>query len=233
MKFNDTINNSGICQDVWHLTGTNSTSFPTSDIARITNKVMRELAVLAWRFSTVWKFDDQNLTTHNIAELTLVNSQGDYELPSVAFDVERVEVVDTNNNINYKLEFIKETDIKTAIPELEKNDGIPKYYFLRGESIWLKPEPDTNKVSKLVLYLSRDISEFSGSDTNKEPGIPSVLHPIVPYMVALEYAGANNLSQLTYLNKKVDEWKEIFRNYFVNRGGESKDRISPLFYDFK
>ncbi len=190
------------------------------------------MAILAWRYSSSWKFEDKNNSTFNIAEKDLVNSQEDYFLPVTAFDVERVEILDKEGNY-YKLEFLKDTDIKEAIPEFQETDGKPMYYLLRGHSIILKPAPDTNLVSKIRLYLAKDINEFSYSDTTKEPGIPSVLHPIIPYEIAFEIAGINSLPQLAYLDKKVDEWKKIFIEYFAERAEEKVVRLKPKYNNFE
>jgi hypothetical protein len=233
MKFNDTTNNSGICQDVWYLTGTDSTSLETSTIARITNKVLRELALDAWRFSNSWKFDDSNHTTFAIAEQTLVNGQNDYSLPSTAFDIQRVEIQDTTGNW-YPIKPISLDELKNiAVDEFYKTNGRPIYYYLEGFSLRLKPAPDTTQVSKVRIYMSRDISEFISTDTTKEPGIPVVLHPIIPFLVALEYATINGLNdKVSYLKLKVDEWRQRFIDYFTQRG-EIKVKFKPKYYNFE
>jgi hypothetical protein len=233
MKFNDTTNNSGICQDVWYLTGTDSTSLETSTIARITNKVLRELALDAWRFSNFWKFDDSNQTTFAIAEQTLVNGQNDYSLPSTAFDIQRVEIQDTAGNW-YVVNPISLDKLKNiAVDEFYKTNGKPMYYYIDGFSLKLKPAPDTLQVSKVRIYMSRDISEFASTDTDKEPGIPVVLHPIIPFLVALEYATINGLNdKVSYLKLKVDEWRQRFIDYFTQRG-EIKVKFTPKNYNFE
>lgn len=233
MQFNDTTNKTGICQDVWYLTGTDSASLTTADIARITNKVLRELALDAWRFSNSWNFDDKNHSTFNIAERTLVNNQSSYELPSTAFDVERVEVRDINGNWK-ELTPIKLEDLKdVAVDEFYKTAGVPAYYYIEGFDLFLKPAPDTSLVSKVRIYVSRDISEFVSTDTTKEPGIPLVLHPIIPFLVALEYSAVNGLTdKIAYLNKKAEEWRQRFIDYFTQRG-EIKVRLQPRYYNFE
>jgi hypothetical protein len=233
MKFNDTSNNSGICQDVWYLTGTDSTSLTTSTIARIANKVLRELALDAWRFSNSWKFDDSNQTTHPIAEQTLTNGQGDYSLPSTAFDIQKAEIQDAAGNW-YPLKPISLDELKNiAVDEFYKTNGRPIYYYLEGFSLKLKPAPDTSQATKVRIYLSRDIVEFVSTDTTKEPGIPSVLHPLIPYLVALEYASTNGLNdKIAYLNKKSQEWWDRFVSYFENRG-ELKVKFKPKYYNFE
>jgi len=232
MQFNDTTNKTGICQDVWFLTGTDSTSFPTADIARLTNKVLRELALDAWRFSNAWDFDDRNHTTLNIATCSLVDGQSDYSLASTDFDIQRVEVENVNG-IWSQLELIKVEDIPGAIDEFYKEKGVPEYYYLKGGSIFLKPAPDTTLVSTLKIYLSRDISEFNSTDTDKEPGLPTVLHPIIPYLVALEYAGMNGLTdKIAYLKSKADEWRQRLVNYFATRG-KNKAKLTPKYSNFE
>lgn len=230
MKFNET--DKGICQQVWFLTGTDSTSLPTADIARILNSILKELAMKAWRITSSWKFDDLNHSTFNIATTSLVNNQEDYSLATTDFDVQRVEIIKTDGS-SYKLEYLADNDVSGSIDELYKQSGEPRFYRLKGHSILLKPAPDTTKVSTLKIYLSRDISEFSGTDTIKEPGIPSILHPIIPYKIAMEYSAVHGLSNINYIQSKILEWEKIFEDYFANRGEEIKNKLSPKIYNFK
>jgi hypothetical protein len=123
--------------------------------------------------------------------------------------------------------------VKSALDEFYKTNGVPIYYYLDGFSLKLKPAPDTSQASKIRIYLSRDITEFASTDTTKEPGIPKVLHPIIPYLVALEYASTNGLNdKIAYLNKKSQEWWDRFVSYFENRG-ELKVKFKPKYYNFE
>lgn len=228
MQFNDVSGETGIVQDVWFLTNTDSTSFTLKNIARITNKVVHKLGLLAWKSDRSWNFDDSSKTDMPTATTTLVDDQEDYSLATTVFDVKRVEVKDSGGDW-YKLRLRRIEDIGISITEYKETKGLPTEYFLEGHSIRLKPAPDTSKVTAsagLRIWTSRDATEFISTDTTKKPGFPTPFHSLVALEVALEYAAINSLQdKVGYLAPKVAEGEAAFINYFANRGGEFKNTI--------
>lgn len=230
MQFNPTTGSQGITHDVWFLTGTDSTSFPIADLVRIANKVMHRLGLLAWKSANSWKFDDSNKTDLPIATTNLVDNQEDYTIPTTTFDIKGVDVQDSNGNW-VKLKYITKADMGgTAKDEFQKTKGMPIYYLLEGNSIRLKPAPSSDNVtltSGLKIHMARNITEFTVSTTTTEPGFPTPLHPLISAEIALEYAGINGLSdKLEYLSAKVGEGRQAFIDYYANRGGEIKTKIT-------
>ena len=236
MTFNDSTNNTGIVQDVWFLTGTNSTSFPIEDVTRIANKVYNKLGLLAWRSDNQWNFDDSNKTSFLISTTDLVDGQEDYTIPTTVFDIRGVSILDSSGNWR-KLKNIKRENLKTDLAQYRKTKGTPDVYLLSGYSIILKPAPDTTMVTAsngLKIYIARDITEFVSTDTTKEPGFPTPLHQLFPYEIALEYAGVHNLTDVyKYLMAKVVEGRQMFIDYFAHRGGEIKTRIKPRIINYE
>ncbi|MEK6884912.1 MAG: hypothetical protein AABY22_35100, partial [Nanoarchaeota archaeon] len=93
--------------------------------------------------SADWKFDDSNQTNFAEATTTLVAGQQDYQLPSTAQKIDKVEVLDKNGNyqVVYPItrEQIKEQGY--SVSEFYKTNGLPIYYLLDGRSILLFPAP--------------------------------------------------------------------------------------------
>ncbi|MHA1305428.1 MAG: phage adaptor protein [Candidatus Heimdallarchaeaceae archaeon] len=236
MKFNDATNETGICQDVWFLTGTDSTSFPLKDLARIANKVYHRLALLAWRSDNRWDFDDSNKTDLPIATDDLVDGQEDYAIPTTAFDIKRVEIKNSSGDW-VKLRRITHSKVKEAMDEFHETKGVPTYYLLEGSSIRLKPAPDTTQVTAsegLKIHMARDVTEFVSTDTTKTPGFPTPLHQLFSHEIALEYAGINGLKdKFEYLSAKVGEGRQAFIDYFSHRGGEVKTTLKPKIVDYE
>ena len=77
MQFNPSAGSQGLTDDVWFLTGSDSTSFPIADLTRIINKINHKLGLLAWRSDRSWKFDDSSKTDLPISTTTLVDDQED------------------------------------------------------------------------------------------------------------------------------------------------------------
>jgi len=236
MQFNPSIGSQGITNDVWFLTGTDSTSFPLADLARIINKVSHKLGLLAWKSSSSWKFDDSSKTDMAISTTTLVDDQEDYSLPTTTFDILRVEIKDSNGNWS-KLSYRTRESVSGAMDEYQETKDIPTEYFLEGCSIRLKPAPDTTKVTAsagLKIGIARDVTEFVSTDTTKTPGFPTPFHQLFSHEIALEYASINGLTdKIEYLAAKVGAGERDFVDYYANRGGEIKTKLTTKSIDYE
>jgi len=229
MQFNPSSGEQGIVNDVYFTTGTDSTSFPIAAITRIINKINHKLGLLAWRSDRSWKVDDSNKTDLAIATATLVDDQEDYAIPTTTFDIKRVEVLDSSGNYN-KLTYRTRESIGCAMDEYMETKGMPTEYFLEGCSIRLKPAPDTSMVTAaagLKIYVARDVTEFTVADTTKTPGFPTPFHQLFSHEISLEYAAINGLTdKVNYLAPKVAEGERAFVDYYANRGGEIRPRLT-------
>jgi len=236
MQFKPSLGSQGIVNDVYFLTGTDSTSFPIADLVRIANKVCHRLGLLAWKSDNQWDFDDSNQTDLPIATDDLVDDQEDYAIPTTTFDIKGVDIKDSSGNW-VKLQHKTKAEIKIAMDEFMDTKGIPKYYFLEGGSVRLKPAPDTTMVTAsegLKLHMARDVTEFTVSSTTTEPGFPTSLHQLVSHEIALEYSGINGLSdKFEYLSAKVGEGRQAFIDYFAHRGGEIKTTLKPKIINYE
>lgn len=116
-----------------------------------------------WDSTGNWEYDDSNYTDLPIATTTLVATQADYEMPSTAQKVDRVEVLNAAGDYHV-LKQIDKSEVKTlAMSEHMETAGMPTQYDLVGRSIVLHPEPAATSVTTtkgLKLYFSRDIDEF-------------------------------------------------------------------------
>lgn len=194
MQYNPSSGSQGIVHHAYWLVGANSTKYLIADTTRAANIWYRRILGWIWEAVGGWKFDDANATTRPALTTTLVASQEDYTLPTAAGssygEIERVEVLD--NAGNYKvLSRIDKKNIVTAVDEYLETDGMPKEYYIEGDSLILKPAPaaaDVTTAAGLKIYPSRDIDEFTVSDTTQEPGFNRNWHVGIAIGAALEYA---------------------------------------------
>jgi hypothetical protein len=183
MQFNDTSNDTGIVQDIYWLTGTNTTSYPLKDIARNVNRWYYKAIVAQMHSNREWQVDDSNFTTYPIATTTLVAAQKDYVLPTDLLKLQRVFVKDVNGEYQ-PLHPIDAQKRAQDITEEFKTDGIPLYYDVLGDSIFLYPAPAAGSVTLsagLKLLYSRDFDAFTAADTTQEPGFPEPYHRILSF----------------------------------------------------
>jgi hypothetical protein len=214
------------------LSPSDTTSFPVADFIRSANLKLRDLSFLLWRNSSTWEFDDSNQTDLPIATTLLVDGQRDYTIPTTTLSVERVEIKDPNGDYQL-ISQIDKSDIKGA-PMLEyyKDDGMPRYYDIVGNSILLYPTPATGYVTLaagLRIYVSRDIHEFTLTDTATEPGVPDMFHPYLAFAPAFDYATAKNMGpqRIQALQLGIAKYEKMVSDFTARRNRDKKFKMKP------
>ena len=142
MKFNDTTTQSGLIQDCETLTGLGNKAISGNtdkrlEFTRLLNVRYRMADTEIWKATGEWDFDDSNQTTLPVATTTLVGGQHDYTIPTTGRKVERIEVKDTNGNWTQVEEIDKSEFHGQAMTEFESTNGLPRYYDMVGNSIYL------------------------------------------------------------------------------------------------
>jgi len=216
------------------LSTSDTTSYPIDpDFTQSFNAWYRKAVYLIWKVSRTWEFDDSNFTTLPIATSTMVAGQKDYSLPSTALDVQRVEVMNDEEDF-VPVKQIDKSDVKgQSMSEFYKEDGMPQYYDVVGNSIMLYPSPaaeDTTLASGLKLYLARDINPMTIEDTTQQPGILVLFHAYMAYGSALDYAISKNMNQqrVNNLRAEIKLEGEKIKDYYANRNrGRKISRFQP------
>ena len=205
-----------------------STTLSRAEFVMLANVWLRNTNEWVWKASNYWRYDDTNNTDLPEAEADLVDGQEDYTLETTVNDIEQVKILDVNGN-----EIVLEPK---SLEEAERltygiSEGLPTYYSLVGNVLRLKPAPSsdhTTLTDGIIITLSRDISEFSITDTNKEPGIPSQFHPIIAYGVARDKSIPYGLvNTFAAMDKLIRETRVEIEGHFNKRFRNMKKRIIP------
>jgi len=238
MKFNDEANKLGICQDARSLVGLNvndTVSYPISDLVRNANSWYRLVNSWIWNVTGTWEYDDSNYTNLPIATTDLVDGQDNYELPTTAQRIDRIEILDQNGD-SILLKAIDKSQVGYAMPEFEDEEGTPIYYDLVGRSIILYPTPATGKVTLsdgLKVYFTRGIKEFATTDTSTEPGFDNNFHRILSYGMALDYSISHmmaddaSIAKVNQLKSNISSLKEEVEKFYGVRHRDMKPNIHP------
>lgn len=183
-----------------------------------------------WRVQSDWQWDDTNQTDLPIATTTLVADQQDYSLPSTAQQIEKVAVLNSNNQYIQLLP-IDLTQIPYDMSEFFKDSGMPKYYDIVGRSLMLYPKPalsDVTLAAGLKIYVSRGIDEFTTSDTSQEPGFANNFHRLLSAGASIDYAtGKQMQSVIVNCSVIIKDLETEMESFYANRNKELRSKIIP------
>jgi len=230
LPFNDTINETGLCQEVDRICGTTSVNYTLKDKARRANMGMSKFVELALSNDTRWQFDDSNNTDLPIATTDLVQNQSDYSFEGGFLKILKVEIKDSTGNFVS----IQPIDRRPATEPLETAFGVsgqPLYYDKVGNSIMLFPKPASASSASLKVYFQRDATVFVSTDTTKYCGIPSIFHELIAFYIAEPYLMEKTLTDVqgqrryNSLVSKIEKMEQKVAEYYSKR---DKDDVVGL-----
>ena len=224
-----------IIAEARNLVDADSTSYPavnlTDSLLRRINTAYEEVVAKYIALDKNWKFDDSNYSNLPIGTTTLVAGQQDYSFDSSVLSVERIEVLDSSGNYQ-KLVYLNEKDIDTALSEYEETDGMPQYYAVRGNSIFLYPAPAAGSVTLaagLKVYSQRGASTFTAAEVvtgTKTPGFASPYHVILAYKAALPYALTYKKDRVPMIMSEIQRLEKEMFNLASNKMNDKRGRLS-------
>lgn len=195
------------------------------------NSVYRETIAKIWRVQGDWEFDDRNLSTLPIATTDLVANQQDYEFPSTAQQIQRIEVLNSNGDYQVVYPIDKSQITRESMSEFYETAGMPIYYDMVGRSVLLYPKPasgDVTTTAGLKIYVARDIDAFTSSDTTQEPGFVNNFHALIPLGASKRYAiGKQMWNTVNSCQKEMDIMDRDFNEFYSRRNKNVRLRISP------
>jgi hypothetical protein len=229
MVYSDSSGKLGIVQDIDFICGTDDTSYPVAQKTRNVNAWYQKVSMDILKSSGAWQFDDSNFTDLPVSTTTLVNGQADYSVPTTAFAIKMVEVL--NNSGDYiRLTQIDYDDVTGAMSELEETDGVPKYYDLVGNSIILYPAPATGSVTMalgLKVYYDRELDAFTAADTTQEPGFAEPFHRLLSMGASYDFLlSTENYNKIKSLRDEIEQLRKEMKDYYGGRNKERKMRIT-------
>jgi hypothetical protein len=223
MVFNDTSTKNGIIQACEDYLG-----FDDGDISgntvllkrftRLINDRYNLISNRIWKSAGDWEYDDRNQTTLPEATVDLVIGQKDYELPSTAQKLERVEVLDADGDYQIVYPFDKSEIKDIALSEYYETAGMPVRYDVIGRSLLLYPKPGSGYVTTsegLKIYVSRDVIQFNSTATSTEPGFALNFHRLLPLGACIDYAVGKGMDSVAknciYLyNETLKDLEEFY-----------------------
>lgn len=244
MTFSDTTNKNGLIQTCEVLLdlgdgGISGDSTLLKQFTNLLNIAYDEAAHEVIKNDGEWQWDDTAYTNFPIVTKDLVEGQTDYKLPAAAASnsdqttflrLLGVKVKDPAGNFQriYPLDVqVYENPLETVFATA----GFPKFYRLVGWSVLLYPAPTATQVSLtggLKLDFQRDKVDFVSTDTTKQPGFPSLYHPLLAFIASKMYAGIKGMRQLSMVEAEELKFKENLGFGIANRNADQRQRLTSI-----
>lgn len=241
MQFSNTENDSGILQECEFLcnlgtTGISGNAQRLQDFTRLVNSRYHQVVTMILRSQNSWDYDDINHTDFPILTTNLVADQPDYSLPASEkiLKLKRIEVTYDGTNY-YKAEpldigQVGEATDTTSISS-DFDDSKP-FYDIQYNSIFLYPIPDTDVTRGLKLWVTREVDEFTSSDTTQEPGIDEPFHRMLAIGASMDWAIAKGLGVKNDLMALYQDYERRLGDYYGSKQTDKDMRFSSSFINY-
>lgn len=233
LQFSNTTTKGGIIQVIERnvAAGDGGISGSATKLAEVTSDVNLGLAK-AWsiifKANGTWQWDDNNFTTdYPIITTDLVSGQRDYSFltdndGNLVLDIYKVVVKQPGG----LLKEIRPVDAQSdseghAFYDGVNVAGVPDIYDKTGNGIFLDPIPNSSVYTNsadltngLQVYINREGSFFTVSDTTKKPGFAGLFHEYPALFASYKYACRNGLKNKQDLyNDMINMEADIKRHY--------------------
>lgn len=239
IPFSDTVNKSGLIQKIER-----NCKFNDGDISGNPTLLAQFTADinLAWDMvlslifmsDGSWQFDDSNQTDYPIITRNLEANRRDYTFltdgsGNIILDIYRVMIAGPDG---------KFIDLTPADQQLRNNTasdtttfvngqnitGIPAAYDKTANAIFFDVLPSYSYNNGIKIFINREGTYFTVSDTTKKPGFAGLFHEYLAINPSYEYASINGLANMNALLLKKQNFERAIENYYDrrqkdNRGG--------------
>ncbi len=206
------------------LSNTVSTQYKDASMLRNLNSHYDDAVAFIWSVDGSWRFDE-GVDYLPIATGDLVKDQADYQIPSDARRIHKVEILDRVGGT------------RQLVPLSEKQQpttetGVPTSYKLVGRSIILSPVPDYAKSAGIIIYLSKSVTQLV--DAADEPKIDREFHRYLVYGASKDwYFAKGNITKKRELEREMDKMKVQMRAFYGQRHEDYDAKISPKLENYR
>ena len=230
LQFSDTTNLKGIVQQYEEEIGVDTATISgnATKLKKLTAKVnlaLDDFTKIAIQASGTWQYDDSNHTDYPIIKTNIVSGQNSYlittdEQSNLVLDIYKVAILPSATATTYvdvlPTDEQSQDDNSSFISETTVT-GQPRFYGKTGNGIFLDPTPGYNATNGLKLYINRENSYFTTSDTTKKPGIPGLFHRYLVLRPAEDYARINSLATYAAIRAERMQMEQAIKEYFYHR----------------
>lgn len=237
LQFSNTTTKGGILQVIERKTKLNDGGITgnTQRLKEFTSEVnlaMDKVLSIIFKSNGLWQFDDSNHTDYPIITTNLVANQRDYtfttdEQGNLILDIYKV-MVKNEEGIYHEIYPVDQQsdEYMDGFWSGQNETGIPSRYDKTANGIFLDCIPSYNSTGGLKVFINREGSYFTTSDTTKKPGFSGLFHKYLAVVPAYEYACTNQLANKNDLKQEMLEMEADIKKHYRDRGRDETPMIT-------
>lgn len=178
-----------------------------------------------------WQFDDSNHTDYPIITTNLVANQRDYSFTAdqnsnLILHIHKVLIAgDDGIYREIKAVDVQKDEDTTGFWDGRNTTGTPVQYDKTANAIFLDPIPSYSETNGLKIYISREASYFTTSDSTKKAGIAGIFHEYLILRPCWEYAFRNGLSNAGAIQNEMLRMEQEIVHYYSKRNKDEPKRM--------
>ncbi len=212
----------------------NSVSYPVADKTADENLAFDSFIAIAIPASGKWQLDDSNHTDYPIITTNLVSGQRDYSFTtdeggSLILDVYKVMVANSSG-VYYEIPCVdQQSDADTSsFYDGQNTTGTPTRYDKTANGIFLDVIPSYNYTNGLKVFINREASYFTTSDTTKKPGVDGRFHEYFALEPSVRYCKRNEMFNLAdRFERDLMVMQQKIKDTYSARDRDTKKRMLP------
>jgi hypothetical protein len=239
--FSDTTNKNGIMQLIEKNCGFSDGDITgnATRLAQFTgdvNLAVDELLGFMFPLGGTWQLDDSNHTDYPFIETDLISGQRDYSFTTdgsgnVVLDIYKVMVKNPEGVYHEITPQDQQSDGASSFYDGSNTTGTPTRYDKTGNGIFLDFIPNYNWRTTeegekgLKVFINREASKFSASDTTKKLGFAHLFHEYLALAPSYRYGYRNSLATTKSLDYELQKMTKAIKDYFGTREKDVRRRL--------
>lgn len=211
----------------------NTTSYSLADKTADINLALDSVWARIFRAGGTWQYDDSNQTDYPIITTNLVAGQRDYafvtdEQGNLILDIYKVVIAQPDGTYKeiFPVDIQSEKDT-AGFYDGNDTQGTPTQYDKTANAIFLNDIPSYSSTNGLKVYINREGSYFTTSDTTKKAGFAGSFHEYLAVRPSYQYAYRNSLKNATALFNEMLRLENAIDTYYGFRQRDVHGGMTP------
>lgn len=198
-------------------------SYSVADKTADVNLALDFVLATIFKSGGTWQFDDYNHEDYPIITTNLVAGQRDYpfvtdEQGNLVLKIYRVVMAQPDGTfVDITPVDVQSEDGVTGFYDGEELRGTPNKYDKTANAIFLDAIPSYNYTNGLKVYINREGSYFTTSDTTKKAGFAGLFHEYLALRPSYQYAYRNSLPNAKLLQTEMLLMEKAIKDYYGSR----------------